>query len=389
MPESLPPDLVDLRERLRAFLEEVRPLERDLAPDAGDEGDGGADPGEVARRVRERSRELGFFGMTQPREFGGSEAGALALTVARETLAAANTPLARFVFGPDPGLLRRVEGDLRARYLEPVLAGEKTWSFAFTEPSGPAAPERPTWATREGDALVVTGRKAFVTGGATADFYAALVNVDEDASGPGGTAMLLIDRDTPGVSITRSFRSMEGGGHVELSFDQARVPASNVLGKIGEGMPRAMGNIGEERLMSAATACGIALWTVDYVTRHVTAGHRSGQRLGDREGVRLRYADMRIDTYAARAMLYRTARLVDAGDDAINEGAATKVFCTEVAGRVVDGAVQLVGGQALIEGHSLERLYRRVRSMRLAGGASDILRLTVARGIIEFDAGRL
>jgi alkylation response protein AidB-like acyl-CoA dehydrogenase len=327
--------------------------------------------------------------MTQPVEFGGSSAGALALTVVRETLAAANSPLARFVLGPDPALLRRAEGDLRARYLEPVLAGEKTWSFAFTEPSGPGAPDRPTWAKRDGDALVVTGRKAFVTGGATADFYAALVNVDEDASGPGGTAMLLIDRATPGVSITRSFKSMEGGGHVELSFDGARVPASNVLGKVGEGLPRAMGNIGEERLMAAATACGIAMWTVDYVTHHITAGHRSGQRLGDREGVRLRYADMRIETYAARAMLYRTARLVDAGDEAINEGAAAKVFCTEMAGRVVDGAVQLVGGQALIEGHPLERLYRRVRSMRLAGGASDILRLTVARGIVEFDTGRL
>ncbi len=388
MPESLPPDLVDLRDRLRAFIEEMRALEGDL-DDGGVEGGDGPAPEDVRRRVRERSKELGFFGMTQPVEFGGSEAGALAMTVARETLAAANTPLARYVFGPDPGLLRRAEGSVRERYLEPVLAGEKTWSFAFTEPSGPNAPERPTWARWDGEDLVVTGRKAFVTGGATADFYATLVNVDEDASGPGGTAMLLIDRTTPGVEITRRFRSMEGGGHVELSFQEARVPASNVLGSIGEGMPRAMGNIGEERLMSAATACGIALWTVDYTTKHITAGHRSGQRLGDREGVRLRYADMRIDTYAARAMLYRTARLVDAGDDAINEGAATKVFCTEVAGRVVDAAVQLVGGQALIEGHPLERMYRRVRSMRLAGGASDILRLTVARGIIEFDAGRL
>ncbi|MEX1022901.1 MAG: acyl-CoA dehydrogenase, partial [Dehalococcoidia bacterium] len=374
-----------LRERLRAFIEEVRPLEGGLDEE-------GPAPEDVRRQVRERSKELGFFGMTQPRSAGGSEAGALAMTVARETLAAANTPLARFVFGPDPGLLRRADGDLRSRYLDPVLAGEKTWAFAFTEPSGPGAPDRPTWATREGDALLVTGRKAFVTGGATADFYAALVNVDAGADAeaePGGPAMLLIDRATPGVEVTRSFRSMEGGGHVELSFDGARVPAANVLGKVGEGMPRAMGNIGEERLMSAAMACGIAMWTVDYTTAHITGGHRSGQRLADREGVRLRYADMRIDTYAARSMLYRTARLVDAGNDAINEGAATKVFCTEVAGRVVDAAVQLVGGQALIEGHPLERLYRRVRSMRLAGGASDILRLTVARGIVEFDTGRL
>lgn len=384
MPESLPPELLDLRERLQAFLDEVRPLAEGLERESV--------PEEVRQQVRERSKALGFFGMTQPREvggseIGGSEAGPLALVVARETLAAANTPLACYVLGPDPQLLRRAEGELRARYLDPVLAGEKTWSFAFTESRGPDAPEKPTWAVRDGDDFLVTGRKSFVSGGATADFYATMVNVEE-GDGPSGTAMLLIDRATPGVEIVRDFRSMEGGGHVELAFDQARVPQGNILGAVGEGMPRAMGNISEERVASAATACGIAMWTVDYVTKHITGGPE-GRRLADREGVRLRYSDMRIDTYAARATLYRTARLLEAGDDAINEGAAAKVFCTEVAGRVVDTAVQLVGGQSLIVGHPLEALYRRVRSMRLAGGASDILRLTVARGVVEFDTGRL
>lgn len=382
MPESLPADLVDLRERLQAFLQEVRPLDTGFGEDGV--------PEEVRAQVRERSKELGFFGMMQPREVGGSEAGPLALVVARETLAAANTPLARYVFGPDPALLRRAEGDVRRRYLEPVLAGEKTWAFAFTESRGPDAPPKPTWAVRDGEDFLVTGRKSFVTGGATADFYAAMVNVEEGGTpeGPTGTAMLLIDRTAPGVTITRDFKSMEGGGHVELSFEQARVPQANVLGAVGEGMPWAMGNISEERIASAATACGLAIWTTEYVTKHITGGPE-GRRLADREGVRLRYSDMRVETYAARSMLYRTARLLEAGDDAINETAATKVFCTDVVSRVVDTAVQLVGGQALIVGHPLEAMYRRVRSMRLAGGASDILRLTVARGIVEFDSGRL
>ena len=82
-----------------------------------------------------------------------------------------------------------------------------------------------------------------------------------------------------------------------------------------------MGNINEERVESAATACGLALWTVEHVTHHINQGHRGGNRLGDREGVRLRYSDLRIETYAARAMLYRTARLLEAGEDAMNEAA--------------------------------------------------------------------
>ncbi|MSQ29753.1 MAG: acyl-CoA dehydrogenase [Dehalococcoidia bacterium] len=383
MPESLHPDLVALRDRIRAFVEDdLSPLERGLDPDA-------AVPADVRQRVRERSRELGLFGMTQPQEFGGSEAGPLAMAVARETVAAGNCSLGRYVFGPGRGMLAHAEGDLRTRYLEPVMRGEAQGAFAFTEPSGPDASDRATWAKRDGDVFLVSGRKAFVSGGATADFYQVLVNVEEDASGPGGTAMLFIDRGTLGVTIERAFESLDGGGHVELRFEGARVPQLNVLGKIGEGMPRAMGNINEERVESAATACGLALWTVDYVTHHITQGHRGGSRLGDREGVRLRYSDLRIETYAARAMLYRTARLLEAGEDAMNEAAAAKVFCTEVIGRVVDSAVQLVGGQALIVGHPLERLYRRVRSMRLAAGANDILRLNVARGVIEFNAGRL
>jgi acyl-CoA dehydrogenase len=383
MPESLPEELIELRERIQAFIEAViHPAERTLPDD-------GTIPEGVRRDIRERSREQGLFGMTQPRDFGGSEAGLLALVVARETLAAANSPLTRYVFGPGPGMLHAAEGDLRERFLEPVLRGELQGAFAFTEPSGPDRPERPTWAKRAGDDLLITGQKAYVTGGVTADFYATLVNVDEDDSGPGGTAMVLVEQGTPGVAIDRVFTSLEGGNHVSLSFDEARVPVANVLGEIGEGMPRALGNIGEERIESAASACGIGLWTVDFVTNHIKAPHRSGVSLGEREGVRLRYADMRIDLYAARAMLYRTARLAEAGEDTINEGAATKVFCTEMVGRVVDTAVQLVGGQALISDHPLEKLYRRVRSMRLAGGASDLLRLNVARGILEFDAGRL
>lgn len=387
MPESIPPELLELRSRAAAFVEELRPLEAEVREEHGDL----RVPEALRARVRARSQELGLFQMTQPREVGGTEAGPLALTVLREALAAGNTPFERDILGPDPGLLRRAEGALRERYLDPVVRGERRWAFAFTEPAGAA---RPTWARYDGDAFRVTGHKSFVSGGAGAHFFATLVNVDPDGEEPGGTAILLIDRETPGLEVARVFESIDGAGHVELALDDAPVPRANVLGSVGEGMPRALANIEGERIASASTACGLALWAVEFTTRHISAGHRSGQRLGDREGVRLRYAEMRVETYAARAMLYRTARLAetaagDASTNVTNEVAATKLFCTEAAGRVVDTAVQLVGGQALVRGHPLERLYRRIRSMRLGAGASDILRLTVARGVLEFDSGRL
>lgn len=382
MPESIGAELTALRERVQTF------IDNDLSPLESALGEGEA-PEETRRQVRERSRELGLFQMTQPPEFGGTNTGPLALTVVRETLAAANLRLTRYVFGPGPGALAAATGELREQYLEPVLRGEKTGAWAFTEPGD--AP-RPTWATREGEHLVITGRKAYVSGGTTADFYTVLVNVQEDTAGPGGTALVVVDKGTPGLTVEREFHSLEGGNHVELAIEGVRVPQQRVVGKIGEGMPRALGNITSMRLGLAAQASGLAMWVTESTERNITAPHRGGGKLADREGVRLHYGEMRIQTYAVRSMLYRTARLAESSsreEDSMNEIMATKVFATETLGRLVDTAIQLAGGQALIIGHPLERLYREVRSWRIAEGPSDVLRLNVARGRVDFGAGRL
>lgn len=383
MPESISKQLLALRASVQGFVEnKLRPLEQDIEDD-------GTVPKDVRRKVRQMSRDAGFFNMTQPVEHGGNNTRPLALVVARETCAAYNSPLARYVFGPRTNVFHAAEGGLKSAIVEPLLKGEITGAWAFTESSGGGAPERPTYAIREGSDLLISGRKSYVSGGADADFYSVVVNVEEDAKNVGGMAIVVVERNRSGLSIERVFRSIDGSDHAEVRLDNVRVPITNVVGKIGEGMPRALINISEERLEQAATATGMCLWAVEYVTKHITAPHRSGTRLADREGVRLRYSDMRIETYAARSTLYRTARLVEAGENPVNEVMASRVFCAEVAGRVVDQAVQLVGGQALVVGHPLESLYRRVRSMRLSGGASDILRMNIARGIIEFDAGRL
>ena len=379
MPELLPDSLVALRDKTSAFIEnELVPLEEELAS--------GGDPGNIRGQVVAASTEAGLFTMTQPEAYSGEKVGVLALTVVREALAAANLRVASFVFAPGAGVLGVATGKLREQYLEPLMRGEKRGTFGFTEPDD--AP-RPTWATQEGDDLVITGQKSFVTGGASADFVSALVNVEKDGDGNGGTAMVVIDLDAPGLVFERKFRSLEGGDHAAIRFDQVRVPKWHVVGKLGEGMPRALQDISRVRLGLSASACGIMQWATEYVTEYIQAPHRTGTSLGAREGVRLRYADLRIECYAARSMLYRTARLVESDANDVNEVMCTKIFCTEAAGRVVDGAVQLVGGNALIEGHPLERLYRQVRSMRFTEGASDILRIMIAKGKLDLGKGSL
>ena len=373
MPDNLPETILNARREAGNFIESViRPLPEETP--------------EAVARVQDAAREAGFFYKTQPEEFGGRPADTLELTVLRELFASCNSPLTRYIFGPGPGLLHQAEGELKTRYLEPVLRGEKRGAFAFTEPD--SAP-RPSWGRIDGGTLIVNGQKSYVTGGDTADFISALINVENADGGKVGTAMVVIDKDAPGLVVDRAFKSLDGSGHVSLKFEDIRLPMNRIIGKPGEGMPRALVNIGHVRMMVSAQAMGMCLWVLDFIENHLKAPHRSGSPLGEREGVRMRFADMRIETFAARSLLYRTARIVDSQENSVNETAATKVFTTETAGRVVDMGVQLFGGQALVVGHPLEKLYREVRSLRFMEGASDLLRLNIARGRLELGKGRL
>lgn len=387
MPEHLPAEIVALRDRVQALARETLvPLMRDdTLSDAA-----------RAEYVRAASKRAGVFGMTQPAAFGGSEASALALTVARDTLAGYNATHLEGLFGPGPGVLAGVGEPLRTSHLVPVLAGEKRAAFGFTEPFGasgrcaPGAPAAPrhTWGRLDSETLVVNGQKSYVTGGDSANFINTLVEVEGR-----GPTLVVIDTDAPGVSVERTFGSLDGTRHAQMVFRDVRVPAAHMIGEPGQAMRRTIRQVSAVRLAFAAEAAGLARWVTGYVTEHIQSAPERGPTLASREGVRLRYADMRIRAYAARSMVYRTARLVDSaadrGEDAINEVIAAKVFATEAVGEIVDTGIQLVGGRALRSGHPLEKLYRRVRAMRLAEGANDVLRLNLVRGRLDLGKGRI
>lgn len=369
MPEQLTEAERTLAARARAFAAEELEPRRHL------------DPGTARAEVVAASRAAGLFAMTQPREFGGTAASNLQLTVVRDELAASNAPFQQAVFGPSPGVLAGVDEPLRSDYLAPLLAGRKRGAFGFTEPDDAPAPTR---AEVHGDVLRISGQKSYVTGGADADFINTLVQVEDR-----GPALVVIDTAAPGVTLTRTFTSLDGSHHAAFRFDDVEVPASHMIGAPGQGLPRAMRQIGDVRLAIAAGCVGTMRWVLEHLTAHLSRPDRSGKARGDKEGVRLRYADARIRAFAARSMVYRTARLADAGENVVNEGIACKVFATEAVAAVVDTAIQLEGGTALTEDHPLAVLYRQVRSLRLAEGGNDVLRLNLARGKLELDKGRI
>lgn len=372
--EGLPPDLTALRERLRAFIrDELLPLER--ARGLREEAD--ASP-ELRRQVRTRSDAAGFFRLAQPADLGGGGLGPLGQTALREELAASGSVLARFVLGGGGGLLRHGTLDQRERFLLPVLRGELAAAFAFTD-----AREGPrTTAVRRGGGFAVSGVKSFVTAGPYADLLLTVANVTENDGGPTGTAIFIIRRDAPGVALRRELRTLDGGVHGEFAFQDAFVAEADVLGEIGKGLPRALENITALRLGVAAQACGTARWVFDYTIAQVDQPHRTGVPLAEREQVQAMLADSAMDLFAARAALYATARAAEAGANVEVETAIAKSLATEAVTRVVDRAIQLTGGAAVVEGHPLALLYRQIRGWRIAEGTTEILRLTVARGLL-------
>jgi len=372
MPEQLTADEQALVQRLQHFVN-TELIPRQPAPGATLSNDDRA-------AIVEAAHQAGFYKMTQPEAVGGTAAGNLALCLLRDELASYNTGLGAHVFGPGPGVLAGCNEPLQSNYLTPLLAGQKRGSFGFTEPQDVA---QPTQAVVEGDNLIVNGQKSYVTGGVNADFINTLVRID------GKPSLVVIDTDAPGVSITRKFRSLDGSQHAAFCFTNVSVPRSHIIGKPGEGMPKALGQIGDTRLAIAAQCVGLMRWTLNYLSDHLKQVDRSGAPRSDSDVVRLRFAELRIRAFAARSMLYRTARLADSPANAVNEAMYCKVFATEGLTDVIDGAIQLVGGNAVVEEHPLAQLYRQVRSLRLAEGSTDVLLGNIARGYFELGKGSI
>ncbi|WP_419916206.1 acyl-CoA dehydrogenase family protein [Candidatus Poriferisodalis sp.] len=341
---------------------------------------------DIGAAVRDASKAVGVFGMTQPTSVGGTEAGALALAVVRDTLASRNVGHLPGVCGPSPGVLADVSEPLRSQFLLPYLAGDMRSGFGFTEPANAT---RHTWARRDGDDLVVNGAKSYVTGGADADFINALVEVDGI-----GPAMVLIETDRAGVTLEQRFGTLDGSHHAAFTFSDVRVPATHVIGEAGGGLRRAMSQINATRMAIAAECIGQCRFAIDFVEQLMVerAGRRDSTDERAQVGTdleRVALGDMRIAAYAARSALYRTARLLDAGENAVNEVMAAKSLATETLSRICDDAVQLVGGTALVDGHPLADMLRRVRALRLAEGPTEVLAANVARGRLDLGLGRV
>jgi alkylation response protein AidB-like acyl-CoA dehydrogenase len=317
-----------------------------------------------------------------PEEVGGPGLPYLAQVLIREQLGKVSVALADMV-GRPPKALLACAGEQRERFLIPAVRAEKTWAFALTEPNaGSDAGAMKTRATRANGGWLLNGTKHFISHGDFADFVMVVAKVEEE--GRNAPTAFLVEHGTRGFGVGRIHPKMGWRGYplAELVFNDAFVPDANVLGDVGAGFRLAMSAIGEARIGVAAHCVGLAQRAFDYAVEHVKVRRQFGQPLGQFQGLQWNVADMALDIEQSRALLYAAARTMDSGADARTAVSMAKLSATEMAGRVTDRALQLLGGAGYMAEGPVEMMFRDARAFRIGEGTSEIQKNQIARAIL-------
>jgi len=310
-----------------------------------------------------------------------------ACCLVREALAAAS-PLADAVFalqalGTLPIVLAGSES-VKHRWLPGVLAGTTMAAFAMTEPeAGSDIGAITTTAQRDGSEYVLNGKKTLISNAGIADFYVVFASTDPSAGNKGLTAFV-VPAETPGFRFVRALTLSAPHPLGDIAFDDARIPADARLGAEGDGFRLGLGTLDRLRPTVGAAACGMAERALAEALRHAGTRRQFGAPLSANQLIQAKLARMATDLAAARLLVYRAAWEKDHGTERITlEAAMAKSFATEAAQRIVDDAVQILGGRGVLASHPVDRLYRSVRSLRIYEGTTEIQQLVIAGQLLK------
>ena len=268
---------------------------------------------------------------------------------------------------------------LKARYLPGAAAGRSLAAFALSEPgAGSDVGALDMRARRDGGYYVLEGVKTWISNGGIADFYVVFARTDE------GISAFVVDAATEGLDASQRIDIIAPHPMARLRFTRCRVPAANLLGAPGEGFKVAMRTLDVFRTSVAAAALGMARRALSEALARCASRRMFGQRLADLQLTQARLADMATEIDAAALLTYRAAWMRDSGAArTTSEASMAKMNATEAAQRVVDSAVQLLGGLGVMRAHPVERLYREVRSLRIYEGATEVQKLIIARELLR------
>ena len=371
------PEHIAMREQVARFLaKEVEP-----------HGATWEEQGSVPREVLRKMGELGFFGITYPAEFGGSESDALTSLVFAEALS-------RSTFGgfivtalvhsdmASPHLVNAGSKAQLEKYLPGIIRGECITAVAVTEPdAGSDVAGMRTRARRDGADWVLNGAKMFITNGVYANLYFVAARTDPNAKGSRGISMFIVEKGTPGFRVGRALdkTGWMSSDTAELIFEDCRVPAQNLLGEENAGFYAVMKNFQRERIAAAAMAVGNALTSLKLTIEYVKSRKAFGGVLFDKQVIRQRLAMLEAKTHAARQFLYHCGWLATQERDCVREVSMLKALTGELANEVVYTCQQFHGGMGYMRESSIERLARDARVLSIGGGATEVMLEEVAK----------
>jgi acyl-CoA dehydrogenase len=341
--------------------------------------------------LRTQAAEMGLFGYAIPQEWGG-----LGLDLVQDVEVAMElgyTSLAlRSMFGTNNGIAGQVlvgfgTDEQKARWLPGIASGDIVASFALTEPGAGSNPAGlKTAAKPDGDGWIINGNKQFITNATEAGLFVVFARTAAATDASTGIAVFLVPADAPGITVGSKDVKMgqEGSRTADVAFADVHVGREALVGGNGDiGYRAAMTSLARGRIHMAALAVGSAQRALDESVAYAARATQGGTPIGNFQLVQAMIADQQTGVLAGRALAREAARLYVTGEDKRIAASAAKLFCTEMAGKTADLAVQVHGGSGYMREVAVERIYRDVRLLRLYEGTSEIQRLIIGGGLVR------
>ncbi|MGM0843484.1 MAG: acyl-CoA dehydrogenase [Bacillota bacterium] len=345
--------------------------------------------GEFPREIIKKMADLGLMGITIPEKYGGSEMDFTSYISAIHELSKVSATVGVILsvhtsVGTNPILYFGNE-EQKQKYVTKLASGEYLGAFCLTEPSaGSDAGSLKSRAVKKDDHYVINGSKVFITNGGEADVYIVFASTDPDKGGRGVSAFI-VEKDTEGLIIGKDEKKMglHGSRTVQLTFEDMKVPAENLLGEEGQGFKIAMANLDVGRIGIAAQALGIAEAALDHSTAYAKERVQFGKPIAAQQGIGFKLADMATSVEASKLLVYRAANMRSEGLKCGREASVAKLFASKAAVDVTTEAIQVFGGYGYTEEYPVERLFRDAKVTEIYEGTSEIQRVVISKHLLK------
>jgi len=346
---------------------------------------------EIAKAYLRQIGEAGLSGALFPEAYGGNGRGVVAECIVDEELGAAGHPgenvrSVSLTLGTI-SILRYGTEAQKKRHIPPRIAGEELAALAITEPQiGSDTSRMRTTAVLKGDRWIINGQKRFITGGGLADYLTLFAITDRGAHPHKGMSTFIVPMDHPGATVRRQLDEVIMADWMDnalIEFDDVDIPKENLLGPLGGGYHVLMDELDTERVTYCSSSLGGARRALEIAAEYSTKRVQFKQPIAMFEGVSFKLAEMYTYLDATRQLIYRTAKMIEAGLPAQRESAVTKLFAAEAVWKIVDHAMQVLGGIGYTTDFPIQGIFRNARLMRIGAGSDEIMKFLIARELLK------